>query len=173
MRLVIQGKELEFRVQERRVVTCSAFHQGKEIAFDLAICAPGDKYDPREGEKIAVGRVADQLWERQRAERHEAMVKVDQVFSEVGAISGNVELPHLEEPSVIVEKVMAKLGDRRIKKAKEHSLKALKDLCALMRGRIPSPSFPSFQGLLFVLSPFLRPGSAIMFDSKKLWPGDR
>ncbi len=35
MRLVIQGKELEFRVQERRITTCSVFHKGKEIAADL------------------------------------------------------------------------------------------------------------------------------------------
>lgn len=115
MRLVIQGKELEFRVQERRVTTCSVFHKGKEIAGDISIHAPQDPYDQREGERIAVERAALQLFERQQRERQDAM----KVFTKVGALSGNVELPSLEPPQSIVQKIMAKLDQRRERKAKE------------------------------------------------------
>ena len=118
MRLIIQGKKLEFRVQERRMITCSVFHKGKEIAFDQAIHAPSDVYDRREGEKIAVTRVADILVERCQFERKNALQEVDKVFREVGARSGNVELLQIPEAGEIVTQVMEKLDSRRTAKDK-------------------------------------------------------
>lgn len=152
MRLVIQGKELEFRVQERRITTCSVFHKGVEIASDLAIHAPQDTYDQREGEKIAVSRAAAILFERQQQERKEAMQKVDQVFSEVGALSGSVELPGLEPVAEITEKVMAKLDDRRIKKAK--TLSVVQSLQGILDQF--HKNFPSLESALRPIHPFQR-----------------
>lgn len=161
MRLVIQGKELEFRVQERRIVTCSVFHKGEEIAADLAICAPQDPFSLREGEKLAVERAAAILFERHNQERQDAIVKVDKVFTEVGAISGDVELPSLETPDEIVGKVMEKLDERRAKEnEKAQGLAAAR--VEEFRNRFPYGvlSYPGLAGLDFLLSPYL-PGRAL------------
>jgi hypothetical protein len=161
MRLVIQGKELEFRIQERRVTTCSVFHKGVEIAADLAIHAPQDPYDQKEGERVAVTRVADILVERCQLERKESIQKVDKVFTEVGALSGNVELPQIPGANEIVGKVMEKLDARRDRKAKEDSAKAIESAKATVKAF--QEKFPSAKaglaGLDFISSPFLRPGT--------------
>lgn len=165
MRVVIQGKELEFRVQERRITTCSVFHQGKEIAADLTIYAPQDVYDQREGEKIAVTRAVQILFERQQQERVEAIQKVDKVFTEVGAASGSVEFPLLEAPAGIVNRIMDKLDARRAAKAKvaaENTLQAARNAVKLFRDKFPPLRPPVPAGLGSILggipwfsSPFL------------------
>lgn len=119
MRLKIQDKDVEIRVQERRVVYATAFHKGVEIAACEAICAPDDVYNPEEGEKLAVGRLAAELEGRQWLIQADKLKKVDQLFRDLGAISGQVEFPTIFPGWAIAEKILGKLTTRREKKTQE------------------------------------------------------
>ena len=56
MRIKIDGRALEVRVQERRVVECDVFEKGKLVASGHAVCAPSDRFQLSTGESIAVDR---------------------------------------------------------------------------------------------------------------------
>lgn len=58
MRLSLGSLDLEVRVQERKVTFVDVFHKGKMIASNLAIHNPLDQFNSKEGEDIAIGRVA-------------------------------------------------------------------------------------------------------------------
>ena len=164
MRFIIQNKELEFRVQERRITVCSVFHKGKEIASDLAIHAPQDPYDQREGERIAVERVAQILYEHQQKDRQMSMETITKAFEQVGALSGNVELPKLEEPRTIIDKVMAKLDARRERKLKETMEKEaqLTKAAAAHLKTFHEANPNLFAGIPAYSSPYLRPRTAFI-----------
>lgn len=61
MRININGESFELRVQERRVTIAEVFKNGKVVAGATAVCAPRDVFDPKEGERVAVVKLTNQI----------------------------------------------------------------------------------------------------------------
>ena len=113
MRTKLSSGEVEIRVQERRVVSATAFHKGERIAGAQATCAPQDEFDLKEGEAIAVSRLAAELEKSQVAELQFAQAKISEALRQYGAIRANITLPEPKAAQQIVVEIMGKLDKRR------------------------------------------------------------
>lgn len=116
--------------------------KGREIATDIAICAPQDNFDPREGEKIAVGRVAELLVARQRDAQQKSLNDMDYAARAAGVLKMNFELPKVEPAEEITKLVMAKLDKRRAKRAVTPTLDSLADIYRRFLPHYESLGFP-------------------------------
>lgn len=174
MRLTIQGKDVEVRVQERRIVVADFIHKGKVVASGTAVCAPVDPFDLREGEKKAVSRAANQMFQLQVDADRAAKEKIGDFLKAAGAISGQIELPRISMVHELYNEIMNRLDKRRAKKAEAAAketaaAESAKTLCveklkelAAKHGTGRFPSFPSLFSIPFLASPYLHAGSAFL-----------
>ena len=116
MRIKIQGKDVEVRVQERRVVFADFMIGGKVVASGEAICAPQDIYSPEEGKRIAVERAAKLLEDQQLADRKQSLEEILKFDQPPQAIQ---EIPTMRSADSITKEVMNKLDRVDVKKLGE------------------------------------------------------
>lgn len=116
MRLTIQGKEVEVRVQERRIVVADFIHKGKVVASGVSTCAPVDTFDLRTGEITAVNRAAIQMLQVQNMADQAVRKVVGDVMQKAGVISAQIELPRISMVHEMFNEIMKKLDIRRAKR---------------------------------------------------------
>ncbi len=116
MRLKIQGKDVEVRVQERRIVVADFIHKGKVVASGVATCAPIDPFSLEEGEKIAVTRAAQMMYKYQLNAEAQAKQKIEDVLKANGAISATIEFPQIAEVWEMIGELLGRLNKRRARK---------------------------------------------------------
>ena len=160
MRLKIQNKDVEVRVQERRIVVADFIHKGKVVASGVAIQAPQDEFNLEAGEKLAVTRAAQHMYEAELAADGVAREKIGDALKANGAISAQVELPRISMVHEMYAVIMDRLAKRRVRRAAEKAKEAATLTLEKLRGLMKSagtgrfPSFPSLMGLPFLRSPF-------------------
>lgn len=116
MRLKIQGKEVEVRVQERRIVVADFIHKGKVVASGVATCAPVDSFDLRTGEMKAVSRAATQMYQAQVDADKRVRETVSEIRHKAGVISAQIELPRITLAYEMFNAIMDKLDIKRAKR---------------------------------------------------------
>lgn len=126
MRLKIQNKDVEVRVQERRIVVADFIYKGKVVASGVAAQAPQDEFNLEVGEKLAVSRAAQRMYEAELAADKMAKEKIEEALKANGAISAQVQLPRISMVHEMYAVIMDRLAKRRMKRASEKLRMAMK-----------------------------------------------